>query len=58
VLFGIAHGAMWLAGIAAGAIYGLVLIRTERMGEAVAAHATTNALLAAYVLLLNDWEIW
>jgi exosortase E/protease (VPEID-CTERM system) len=58
VLFGLAHGAMWLAGIAAGAIYGAVLIRTERMGEAVAAHATTNGLLAAYVLLLNHWEIW
>jgi exosortase E/protease (VPEID-CTERM system) len=58
VLFGLAHGAMWLAGIAAGAIYGIVLIRTEHMGEAVAAHATTNGLLAAYVLLLSHWEIW
>jgi CAAX prenyl protease-like protein len=58
VLFGFVHGPMWLAGIAAGAIYGAVLIRTERMGEAVAAHATTNGLLAAYVLLLNHWEIW
>jgi exosortase E/protease (VPEID-CTERM system) len=58
LLFGLAHGAMWLAGIAAGAIYGVVLIRTERIGEAVAAHATTNGLLAAYVLLLSHWEIW
>jgi exosortase E/protease (VPEID-CTERM system) len=58
VLFGLAHGAMWLAGIVAGAIYAVVLIRTERMGEAVAAHATTNGLLAAYVLVLNHWELW
>jgi CAAX prenyl protease-like protein len=58
LLFGLAHGAMWLAGIAAGAIYAVVLIRTERIGEAVAAHATTNGLLAAYALLLNHWEIW
>jgi exosortase E/protease (VPEID-CTERM system) len=58
LVFGVAHGEMWLCGIAAGVIYGSVLIRTERIGEAVAAHATTNALLAAYVLLLNHWELW
>jgi exosortase E/protease (VPEID-CTERM system) len=58
VAFGLGHGSMWLAGIAAGVIYGIVLIRTERIGEAVVAHATTNGLLAAYVLLLNHWEIW
>ena len=58
VAFGLAHGSMWLAGIAAGVIYGAVLIRTERIGEAVVAHATTNGLLAAYVLLLNQWQLW
>lgn len=40
--FGLAHGSMWLAGIAAGVTYGVVLIRTGRIGEAVVAHATTN----------------
>jgi exosortase E/protease (VPEID-CTERM system) len=58
VVFGIAHGTMWLCGIVAGLVYGGVLIRTERMGEAVAAHATTNGLLAAYVLLMDHWEVW
>jgi exosortase E/protease (VPEID-CTERM system) len=58
VAFGLGHGSMWLPGVAAGLIYGGVLIRTGRMGEAVAAHATTNGLLAAYVLLLNQWQIW
>jgi exosortase E/protease (VPEID-CTERM system) len=57
-VFGVAHGAMWIAGIVAGLIYAGVFIRTERMGEAVAAHATTNVLLAAYVLLLDHWELW
>ena len=56
--FGLAHGSMWLPGIAAGAIYGAVLIRTQRIGEAVVAHATTNGLLAAYVLFLNQWQLW
>jgi len=33
-------------------------MRTERMGDAVAAHATTNGLLAAYVLLWGQWQLW
>jgi exosortase E/protease (VPEID-CTERM system) len=58
VAFGLAHGSMWLAGIAAGVVYGVVLMRTGRIGEAIVAHATTNGLLAAYVLLLNQWQLW
>ena len=56
--FGLGHGALWLPGIAAGLLYGAVLIRTGRMGEAVAAHATTNALVAAWVLFGNQWQLW
>jgi hypothetical protein len=58
VVFGLAHGAMWAAGIIAGCIFALVVRRTERLGEAVAAHATTNAGLAALVLLGNQWQLW
>jgi CAAX prenyl protease-like protein len=58
VAFGIGHGTLWLAGVAAGLIYGAVLMRTERFGEAVVAHVTTNALLAAYVLLWGQWQLW
>ncbi len=50
VVFGALHGERWLAGTLAGMIYALVLVRRGRMGEAVIAHATTNALLAAWVL--------
>ena len=57
-VFGAAHGAMWVSGIVTGLIYGIALIRTERMGEAVAAHATSNLLLCTYVLLLDHWELW
>jgi exosortase E/protease (VPEID-CTERM system) len=56
--FGLGHGAMWLPGVAAGVIYGLIVKRTARLGEAVAAHATTNALLAAFILLLDQWQLW
>jgi len=58
VLFGLMHGDRWLAGSLAGACYALASIRGARLGEAVGAHATTNALLAAYVLLTGNWQLW
>ena len=56
--FGALHGVLWLPAIAAGIVYGLVLIRTGRMGEAAAAHATMNGLLAAWVLFGGHWQFW
>jgi exosortase E/protease (VPEID-CTERM system) len=58
VLFGITHGTMWLPAILAGLAYGTIAIKTGRIGEAVVAHAATNALLAAAVLLFDQWQIW
>jgi exosortase E/protease (VPEID-CTERM system) len=58
VAFGLAHGAMWLPGSIAGVAYGLILVRRDRLGEAVAAHAVSNALLAISVLGWNQWQLW
>ena len=58
VLFGALHGSRWPAGILAGLLYAYAVIRRGRIGEAVAAHATTNALLAGYVLLFGQWQLW
>ncbi len=58
IAFGVLHGALWLPGIAAGIAYGLVLTRTGRMGEAVAAHATSNLLIAVWVLAAGQWQLW
>ncbi|HZL50942.1 MAG TPA: exosortase E/protease, VPEID-CTERM system [Terracidiphilus sp.] len=58
IAFGLMHGRLWLAGIVAGAAYALVLRRTNRLGEAAAAHATTNLLLAVWVLTRGDWGLW
>ena len=58
VLFGALHGSLWFAGIVAGLLYAYAVIRLGRIGEAVAAHATTNALLAAYVLAFGQWHLW
>jgi exosortase E/protease (VPEID-CTERM system) len=57
-VFGMMHGAMWLPAILAGLAYGAIAIKTGRIGEAVVAHATTNALLAAAVLLFDQWQLW
>ena len=58
VLFGAMHGTMWLAGSIAGLAYGLVAIRTNRLGESVAAHATSNVLIAVTVLGFGQWQWW
>ena len=58
IIFGLLHGSRWIAGTLAGAAYGLALLRRGRVGDAVAAHATTNALLAFEVLARSQWSFW
>jgi exosortase E/protease (VPEID-CTERM system) len=57
-VFGALHGARWPAGVLAGIVYGLVFVRRGRLGDAIVAHATTNALLAAAVLVFGAWQFW
>ena len=56
-LFGVMHG-RWLAGILAGMLYALAFYRRGRLTDAVLAHATTNALIAAYVIATGTWSLW
>jgi CAAX prenyl protease-like protein len=58
VVFGVSHGAMWFPGIVAGLLYGAVTLRSGNLGEAVSAHATTNALIAALVMFDGKWQLW
>jgi exosortase E/protease (VPEID-CTERM system) len=58
ILFGALHGSRWPAGIVAGAMYAFVLLRRGRIGDAIAAHATTNALIAIDVLAFHHWNLW
>ena len=57
LLFGVLHG-RWLAGTVAGMFYAWAMYRRGRLGDAILAHATTNALIAADVLLLGNWSLW
>ena len=56
--YGMLGGALWPAGVAAGIVFALLLIRTRRMGEATAAHIVANALLTVAVLLWHRWQLW
>jgi exosortase E/protease (VPEID-CTERM system) len=58
VVFGLLHGGYWIAGSVAGILFGLAVIRRGRIGDAVVAHATANALLAAYILAYHKWHLW
>lgn len=57
LLFGMMHG-HWLAGTLAGLTYAVAVYRRGRLLDAVLAHATTNALLAGYVLATGAWALW
>lgn len=56
-LFGLEHE-QWLAGMICGALYNGLLYRTKSLWDCVVAHATSNALLAAWVLTQGDWRFW
>jgi exosortase E/protease (VPEID-CTERM system) len=58
ILFGLMHGNRWLLATVAGSLYALLIRRTGRMGDAVATHALTNGLIAGYVLMFDQWQLW
>jgi exosortase E/protease (VPEID-CTERM system) len=55
-LFGALHD-RWLAGALAGAVFALVMLRRGRLGEAVTAHATANALIFVWALAARHWSL-
>jgi len=57
LLFGVLHD-RWFAGTLAGVAYAALLLRSGRLGEAVAAHAVTNGTIALWVLVAGDWSHW
>lgn len=57
LIFGLAHQ-HWLAGILCGMIYQGVVLRTNRLGDAITAHAITNLLLGLWVVTQKQWHFW
>ena len=57
VLFGLSHNE-WLAGILCGAAYQWLVLRKNRLGDAMTAHAITNFLLGVWVVSRGAWNFW
>jgi len=56
-IFGISHNE-WLAAILCGAAYQWLVIRKNRLGDAMTAHAITNFLLGVWVVWRHAWNFW
>ncbi|MDR3455807.1 MAG: CAAX prenyl protease-related protein [Verrucomicrobiae bacterium] len=57
LVFGFSHNE-WLAGILCGAAYQGLVIRKNRLGDAMTAHALTNFLLGLWVVWKGAWNFW
>ena len=57
LIFGISHNE-WLAGILCGAAYQWLVLRKNRLGDAMTAHAITNFLLGLWVVTRGAWPFW
>lgn len=58
VAFGLIHQSNWIPGTIAGMAYAAALYHRRRIGDAIAAHAVTNALLGTYVIATGSWASW
>lgn len=56
--FGLLHWPSWIAGTLAGIAFALALYQRRRLADAIAAHATTNALLSVWVIGTGSWDGW
>jgi CAAX prenyl protease-like protein len=56
-VFGLAHNE-WLAGILCGAAYQWLVLRKNRLGDAMTAHAITNFLLGVWIVWRGAWNFW
>lgn len=56
LVFGALHD-RWLAAAAAGVVFGLVMVRHGRIGDAIVAHAAANALIFGWALAARQWSL-
>jgi CAAX prenyl protease-like protein len=58
VIFGPGEHYQWLAGILCGMVFQWLVIRKNRLGDSMTAHAITNFLLGIWVIWKGDWKFW
>ena len=56
-VFGFSHNE-WLAGILCGAAFQWLVLRKNRLGDAMTAHAITNFLLGVWIVWKGAWHFW
>lgn len=57
LVFGLAHY-QWFAGVLCGMAYQWLVLRRNRLGDAMTAHAITNFLLGIWIYYRGDWQFW
>lgn len=58
VIFGLMHPDRWVAGILCGLAYQGLVVKNNRLGDAISAHSTTNFLLGLWVVWKGAWNFW
>jgi CAAX prenyl protease-like protein len=58
ILFASEHGSYWEVGLLAGIAYNWWAVHTRRLADCILAHAVTNGILSAYVLVTGQWQYW
>ena len=57
LLFGLVHF-QWIAGILCGMAYQWLVLRRNRLGDAMLAHGITNFLLGLWIYYKGEWHFW
>jgi CAAX prenyl protease-like protein len=57
-IFGALEHYEWLSGILCGLAFQWLVLRKNRIGDAMTAHAITNFLLGLWVIWKLDWKFW
>ncbi len=57
ILFGFEHS-QWLAGVLCGFAFQWLVLRKNRIGDAMTAHALTNLLLGLWIVWRGAWNFW
>ena len=58
LIFGLTHPDRWVAAILCGLAYQWLVLRKNRLGDAISAHAITNSLLGIWVIWKGQWHYW
>jgi CAAX prenyl protease-like protein len=56
LLFGFMHQ-RWIAGALAGAAFALLMYRSGRLSDPIAAHMVANAMIIAWAIAAQDWSL-